>query len=60
MRSLRTRAPGRKAIGNRWFFKIMRYDDRTIEKFKARYVGIRKFLGAITMKLLRLLPNFVH
>ena len=30
---------GRKAIGSRWFFKIKRHDDGTIEKFKARFVA---------------------
>ena len=31
--------PGRKAIGNRWVFKIKRHDDGTSEKFKARFVA---------------------
>ena len=34
-------SPGRKANGSRWGFKRKRHDDRTIEKFKARFVAQR-------------------
>jgi hypothetical protein len=31
--------PGRKAIGNRWVFKVKRNADGSIERYKARLVA---------------------